>query len=642
MHIQKFGPVGQREEFNLSRPTGTFNLTHMDHCRLFHVKDDRWVPFELNQPVNALTLYDGRMSVISSNTGSQMAELTHNAENGQDPDIIRITYTAPHLGLSVDADRDGIVRDAEEGKGNWVWGAGQRGSILLVNNDRDLTDFDPDGKHISELAQLLVLDPGIEYIPTGFSIRLFCTRQAAERFSVYRVADGQPEIILGRTRSGRTLSVSPPLNPVRQKLYVEGHQFPGPNFEGLITIELQLVREVPAGSVVLATDRVVLRVAPWIMTPNHLPAKVVYTCDMSETGYPNPKFLSDLRTALDEIGIPLHVVPPDVNGGDRWIQDEIEFGYSMGPGHALPVVFDSPRDRELDGFPEASLLGPDFGHFQIGGSGPNSLDAFGNLEVSPPVTVNGKAYPLGRIIFGGREYGNYSVETRQMMPEIRRFLYAQKVQSPVEIYTDWLAVGHVDEIVCFVPAHNESGFQMLLAWPDTAHTILKRLSANGHDDVVMFQGRYRLNGAHAERSVGDLLADWRFWKANEIYQQYQNRNREILKNALGLADGDILEVPVLFYPPSTQRTLAYFPDMVNQLVLGEYSLVPKPYGPIIDGVDQFEKAFQDAVPSRKVKFVEDWYSYHELSGEVHCGTNCLREPPAVNWWEYMPDGGYDV
>ena len=30
----------------------------------------------------------------------------------------------------------------------------------------------------------------------------------------------------------------------------------------------------------------------------------------------------------------------------------------------------------------------------------NSLDSFGNLEVSPPVTVNGKHYPLGRIIIG--------------------------------------------------------------------------------------------------------------------------------------------------------------------------------------------------------------------------------------------------
>ena len=143
------------------------------------------------------------------------------------------------------------------------------------------------------------------------------------------------------------------------------------------------------------------------------------------------------------------------------------------------------------------------------------------------------------------------------------------------------------------------------------------------------RGRYRLDGQSAERTIGDLLADRRFWTANGVYQRYQDHNREILKSALGVDDKDILEIPVLFYPPSTKRTLAYFPDMVNHLVIGEYSVVPKPYGPIVAGVDQFEKAFREAMPTRKIKFIEDWYSYHELSGEVHCGTNCLREPPSI-------------
>lgn len=47
-------------------------------------------------------------------------------------------------------------------------------------------------------------------------------------------------------------------------------------------------------------------------------------------------------------------------------QDEIEIGYSESPTHIMPVVFDGPRDRKLDDFPEKSLLGPDFGHLQIG------------------------------------------------------------------------------------------------------------------------------------------------------------------------------------------------------------------------------------------------------------------------------------
>ena len=230
-----------------------------------------------------------------------------------------------------------------------------------------------------------------------------------------------------------------------------------------------------------------------------------------------------------------------------------------------------------------------------------------------------------------------------MMPEIRRFLYAQKVQSPFEINTDWLAVGHVDEIVCFVPAESKVGFQVLMASPRKTHELLQSLRKRGHAEAVLFRGRMRLHtNKSAERTVGDLLDDSPFWAANAVFQEYQDANRQILKEKLGIGYADFVDIPVAFYPPSTQRTLAYFPDMVNHLVLGQWSLVPKPYGPVVDGEDQFEKAFCDAVPNRKVRFIEDWYSYHELSGEVHCGTNCLREPPDFRWWEHKPDGVYDL
>ena len=536
-----------------------------------------------------------------------------------------------------------MVGGLEEGGSDWVWGAGQPGAILLVNNDRDLTEFAPEGEHKSELAPLVVHAPGVKPLPPGVALHLYCTRNAAPRFTVYRVVEGQPEVVLGLTRDGRALSTSPPLEPVTQQLFVEAHEFPGPFFDGLITVELQLWKDVTGGPVVVAERGVVFRVAPWIMTPNHLPAKMVFACDMSTTRYPNKGFLKDLKSALKAVKVPLHVVPPVVNGGDRWIQDEVEFGYAMGPGHALPVVFDSPRDRALDGFPEASLLGPDFGHFQIGGSQTNSLDSFGNLEVSPPVVVDGRRYPLGRIVFGGREHQSYGVGSREMMPEIRRFLYAQKVQSPIEINTDWLAVGHVDEIVCFVPAESKVGFQVLIASPRRTRAILEDLREEKHGKAVLFPGRKRMGtGKSAERTVDELLDDKPFWIANGVFQEYQDANREILMKALGIGDGDFVEIPVAFYAPSTQRTLAYFPDMVNHLVLGEWSLVPKPYGPVVDNEDQFEKAFCNALPNRKVKFIEDWYSYHELSGEVHCGTNCLREAPDFHWWEHKPDGVYDL
>lgn len=41
---------------------------------------------------------------------------------------------------------------------------------------------------------------------------------------------------------------------------------------------------------------------------------------------------------------------------------------------------------------------------------------------------------------------------RRVTPVVRNFLHAQRVQPPVELFVDWLAVGHVDEFLSFVPA----------------------------------------------------------------------------------------------------------------------------------------------------------------------------------------------
>ena len=79
-------------------------------------------------------------------------------------------------------------------------------------------------------------------------------------------------------------------------------------------------------------------------------------------------------------------------------------------------------------------------------------------------------------MIGGRREGDFSHESRQMMAEVRQFLYAQKVQFPFEIFTDWLAVAHVDEIVSFVPDEAAGqGFKTLIASTASARSILAKL-----------------------------------------------------------------------------------------------------------------------------------------------------------------------
>jgi len=131
----------------------------------------------------------------------------------------------------------------------------------------------------------------------------------------------------------------------------------------------------------------------------------------------------------------------------------------------------------------------------------------------------------------------------------------------------------------------------------------------------------------------------------EAFQASMDLNREILMMELEIGEADVIELPVLFWPPTPQdaRTAAFYPDMVNHLVMGDVSVVPRPYGPRIDGEDAFEQAFRAALPDRDVRFVDDWYAYHEQLGEVHCGTNARRRPPAdIHWWEYRPEGAFDI
>ena len=44
---------------------------------------------------------------------------------------------------------------------------------------------------------------------------------------------------------------------------------------------------------------------------------------------------------------------------------------------------------------------------------------------------------------------------RRMAKAVRDFLSAQQVQAPVEVYSDWLSVGHVDEFLSFVPTSDQ-------------------------------------------------------------------------------------------------------------------------------------------------------------------------------------------
>jgi protein-arginine deiminase len=351
------------------------------------------------------------------------------------------------------------------------------------------------------------------------------------------------------------------------------------------------------------------------------------------------------------------------------MQDCMEIGYSFLPKHHMPVVFKSRRldedppgvivPRPLSPFPKDKLLDSDFGFeepapFPLlppvpGGPAlvdpdPSDFDSHGNLEVTPPAkSRGGKDYPWGRIYFGGIDEPG-----RIFDPHVRDFLMAQKVQPPIQIDTTWLAVGHVDEIMTFVPG-GPKGFKLLLAAPRLAYKILRRAVREGNGSSKMLVGR-RFDRKPAEVSIDDFLTSGipglggavELETFNENQAARLARTRRQLKTALSLKDSDILSVPILFienrhYRPKADALTA---GMVNMLVLNKHCIIPKPFGPVVGTIDLFEENMRWKLQplGLTVEFIDDWREYHLINGEVHCGTNTLRKPvPAKwKWWEYIP------
>uniref|UniRef100_A0A669E7M6 Peptidyl arginine deiminase, type II n=1 Tax=Oreochromis niloticus TaxID=8128 RepID=A0A669E7M6_ORENI len=509
-----------------------------------------------------------------------------------------VHLTAVELSLDVDADRDGIVEKNNPNKGSWKWGPDGHGAILLVNCDSEKTyKKTPDSEEkniykVSDLKDMSVMvlrTKGPGKLPEGYKLTMHISQGDAESVRVFRNRSTEvPNSDYPLVLSSDVLSKEVPYlgGVAEMNFYVEGLRFPDKDFNGLVTINL--------------TDTF---------------------CE------------SRMRNLVAKSGYKLNICHEYVNRGDRWMQDELEFGYIDSPHHRFPVVLDSPRDGDLANFPYDELLGPDFGYVTRVALDEHvsSLDSFGNLEVSPPVTVNGKKYPLGRIIIGVAF--PTATKGRNMTKVVQDFLWAQKVQEPIALFSDWLLVGHVDEFMTFVPAPDRKGFRLLLASPDAGYKLFRGLQNSGHGQATLFDGL-----TNAEQiTLDEILEDEKLQAENNYVQSCIDWNRDVLKRELGLDDEDIIDLPILFKlveDENEYRAVAYYPDMVNMIVLGKNLGIPKPFGPKVNGRCALEAEMCSLMEGLGLKctFIDDYSSYHQLLGEVHCGSNVRREPFEFKWW----------
>nr|XP_056721579.1 protein-arginine deiminase type-2-like [Euleptes europaea] len=627
----------------------TFSVKHTDGVEVEVITLDQLEPAPTNGgkqwPLDAKTILKVQMTRPSTEANDNKVTVGYYGENGGAPiDQAGVFLTGVGISLDVDADRDGVVEKNNSKKASWTWGPDGQGAILLVNCDKEnpfiaVEDCQDDKVYCKEdledMSRMILRTQGPDRLPPGYEMVLYIPMSDSDKVGVFYLQNpffGQRYIhVLGQRKLFHVVKYTG--GSAEMEFFVEGLRFPDDSFNGLVTISVSLLEKLAEGipQTPIFTDSVVFRVAPWIMTPNTLAPVTVFVCSVKD----NYLFLKEIKNLVSKANCQMKVCSKYMNRSDRWMQDEIEFGYIHAPHKGFPVVLDSPRNGGLQDFAIREILGPDFGYvtreslFEL----VTSLDSFGNLEVSPPVTANGKEYPLGRILIGSSFPTSAG---RRMTKVVRDFLYAQLVQSPVELYSDWLTVGHVDEFVTFVPIPGKKQFRMLMASPSACYNLFREKQKEGHGEAVMFKG---YTGADTKRvTINKVLSNEIMAQENQYVQRCIDWNRDILKQELGLSEESIIDIPALFKIDKQGKAMAYFPNMVNMIVLNRDLGIPKPFGPIIEAeccLEQYVCSLLDPL-GLTCTFIDDISSYHKHLGEVHCGTNVQRKPFSFKWWNVIP------
>jgi hypothetical protein len=438
-------------------------------------------------------------SVWNYDTGGGMPRLSDLA--------FQIKVGSWHVDILADTNRDGSISRADErGKGTWTK---DRGAIFNVNyadsnnaGRSNTIDFDNTGKPGNDRRQIVnaadvpnitpILLRRFRNLPDNVDVFLKVpAKQDIQSIHVFKeIAAGETAIwgSIGDRVSGGTaepLEYEIPHNFLSETadttFGIEGLFFRnnhtgtdgGGNaydttFNGLVTLTLELRRN---GTVLGRGDTIQLKVAPWMMISNAQQSTEVWAAEVAGV---NDKLLYNASAdagykGLDNSGQLQRVAYTPLPARSQWLQDHIEFGYTQRPaGPKQYEVFRLPYGAQPP-WPMQRLLKPDTGVFQLGRNvGGDSGDFGGNLEVLPPT----RDYPLGRIFMGN---------TRS--DELWDFLRSQEVQVPFDtVPTEWLSVGHVDEIFNFTGTANK----VVVADTKLAFSLLTAIPAADRGKSVFF------------------------------------------------------------------------------------------------------------------------------------------------------------
>ncbi|MET9731925.1 protein-arginine deiminase domain-containing protein [Streptomyces sp. NPDC006458] len=597
----------------------------------------------------------------------------------------------PRVDLRADVDRDGTagVTGVTDESGEDTWSVG-RGALFLPNIDDDSRRCRPPAADTPDAALARCNDAADGRVNGAADAADLARVRSVPAAGLSDDATGSVQVTTGAgrvrvflKRADAWTAVTGATRLTAQELRagvefgVEGRDVIRDSgvWDGRAVIRLTVTSA--AGT---AADDVTLRAAP-LLTHHNLQntQRVLVTEVRGNDPYARgqQQFVKGLLRQVQAAGVTAPVVKFR-QYGDVWAQDFVEPAYvgmtgAGGRPQTIRVMLRSAQARPAGRELYTRLRGPGIGVVQARGRetrGWETLNSFGNLETIPPYTAQGgRSYPAGRIIMGRRESGG-----ARPSREIRALLRSQGLQNPLLLDTSWLHVGHVDEFVQFLPADTPRGWRIGIADPQAGLDLLRMAQREGHGGTRMFSVKAADGMLPPQETIAQALASRHLVSDNTMAAERIRANLDVLKRETGVTDAEIVRVPALYTrgiesdasgtrmpllrrvggtldgmrdhgqqgllardgaaAVPTVTTSAYVPGAVNGILLArDRYLAPRQWGPVIGGKDVFTAAVTAAYRKAgiKVSYIDDWYTYHLGMGEVHCGTNTLRDTSAP-WW----------
>ena len=347
---------------------------------------------------------------------------------------------------------------------------------------------------------------------------------------------------------------------------------------------------------------------------------------------------------------------------DRWFQDWGEF-VGVGEseeGELVYGVYYVNRNRGLKEIVKeiSRMLGVPFisSDSYSGVSG----NYGGNIETTPD----------GILYYGNTMRG----------PQIAQLRDLGNRDRMISLRTDWLEVGHVDEMMTTIPSTHTCRYPNRYKGPQVPYSHILADPILGLQLIYNYRGsqkyiayssneslesRYNFvslrkaisyflkdpekqvftlrdfnsksKSCHRDRRLATKycdLVEFNIW-AKKVLES----NMKKLTKATPCINDDIIRIPQIYrsFPTAFgKKSLSFLPGTANMVVLRNNVIVPDP---TFNGPGGFAPFIQDALDEKlkighgdsRVYFIDVKREYHDLAGEVHCGTNVMREPTLIDF-----------